>query len=454
MGRMSDASLNAEGFEEPLEEDLDDVWWRVGFENHRLPRTLLMVLIAAIVLRPWDFLPALASIKPVTLGLVSITALMIGSGVSIHYFSLPLSRALVLLWVFMLTGIVDAFSQAETLDFALKYVQYLILFGLLGTLIDSIGALAMMVRVVVAVGGVLGLMAVRLDRAGAYSAEGRIEGLGDGMLSDPNDLACMLVTIAPLGFWMLRRGAPVVDRALGLACLASLGLGILVTQSRGGLLAVCAAGGFFLLISKVSLWRKALAGVAAAAAFLYVAPDSVLQRYATIASASQTDESAQSRLAVWKAGLRMFVDHPLNGCGVGNFEQVYGSQYIDRVGAGDVWRSAHNAYVEAAAELGLPGFIAWCVFILGGVPLLWRRRQRLAAWIGGEEETGVDDDDPVLDDARTLRYWSECAMASLVAFLAAASFLSKGFDIDTVIFIGTAVAGCMVIDGFVDQFGE
>ena len=429
-------------------------WWRVGFDNHTLPRLLLMVLIAAIVLRPWDFIPALASIKPVTLGLISITGLLLMTGVSIHYFSMPLSRALLILWVFMLTGVFDSYSQAETADFAIKYVQYLILFGLLGTLIDSIAALSMMVRVVVGVGGVLGLMAVQMDRAGAYSAEGRIEGLGDGMLSDPNDLACMLVTIAPLGLWLLRRGASVLDRGLALGCLASLGLGILVTQSRGGLLAVVAAGGFFLLISKVPLYRKVLAGLFGVGLFLYAAPDAVLQRYATIASASQTDESAQSRLAVWKAGARMFADHPFNGCGVGTFEQVYGSRYIDRVGAGDVWRSAHNAYVEAAAELGLPGFICWCVFILGGVPLLWSRRQRLAAWIAGEEEIDPDVEDPVVDDARTLRYWSECAMASLVAFLAAATFLSKGFDIDTVIFIGTAVAGCMLIDGFADQFAE
>jgi O-antigen ligase len=38
--------------------------------------------------------------------------------------------------------------------------------------------------------------------------------------------------------------------------------------------------------------------------------------------------------------------------------------------------AAHNAYVQAGAELGVPGFVLWSAFILGGIlgPVVLRRR--------------------------------------------------------------------------------
>ncbi len=87
------------------------------------------------------------------------------------------------------------------------------------------------------------------------------------------------------------------------------------------------------------------------------------------------------RLTYWSVGLRMARERLFSGVGWGNFETSYPKfQYI---GAGDV-KEAHNDYVQALAETGIPGLLLFCAFwgvlmVQGGVRI-WREqdpRQRL-----------------------------------------------------------------------------
>ena len=429
---------------------LDDAPDNAITEPPKLALWMLVGLIAAIIIRPWDFFPPLASIKPVTLSILSITGLLMTAGDGVHYLRLPLSRALLGIWIIMLLGTFNAYAVAPVIDFGTKYVQFLLLFGLIGTLVTTPAAMRLVLRTLAIVGTVLGLLAVRAKMTGQLSSDGRIEGLGEGMLSDPNDLASMLVTILPLVCYFILSTDRLLDKLIGVGSIATLLTGIAVTQSRGGLLAVLAVGGFLLIVSKVSFSKKAFVVAAVAIAGLFALPDEVTNRYATIGSAAQTDESAQTRLAVWIAGSRIFADHLPVGVGVTNFEVVYGSRYIDRSGAGDIWRSAHNSIVEAAAELGLIGLTCWLTFMFGPLFLLWSARRDTLADIelAGEQL----DQTPESSDAHAVLatqiitktdqvFWSEFMMASILGFLTSAMFLSKAFDISTVIFVGLAVAG-------------
>ena len=79
------------------------------------------------------------------------------------------------------------------------------------------------------------------------------------------------------------------------------------------------------------------------------------------------------RLAFWKEGGRMFLEHPLLGVGTGGYGAVFRSRHPDF----PTWKanySAHSSYVSIAAELGLAGLAAWGALGFVLVREAWRRR--------------------------------------------------------------------------------
>ncbi len=68
------------------------------------------------------------------------------------------------------------------------------------------------------------------------------------------------------------------------------------------------------------------------------------------------------RVAHWVAGINMFVDHPLLGVGIGNYQDAYPAYqlgiFVVPLG------HAHNYYINIAAEAGLLGLTAFILFSL------------------------------------------------------------------------------------------
>ena len=86
------------------------------------------------------------------------------------------------------------------------------------------------------------------------------------------------------------------------------------------------------------------------------------------------DDSSQYRLIVWQNALELFKQRPLAGHGAGSFAAMYGSvvntwQTDPSFGKDTQIRRAHNDFVQAAVELGLPG-TALQIVLFGGALLL------------------------------------------------------------------------------------
>ncbi len=392
---------------------------------------LLVAFIVSLILRPWDFLPALAPLRPVTLAIVSLTLVMLASGIKLEYLKLPLARTLGVLWLTMMATTVTSYWYGQSLEFAVKWFQLLLLFSFIGTLVISTDSLFLLTRWMTIVGGALGILAIKSKLSGNYAVDGRIVGVGSGFLSDPNELAQGLVAVLPFSWWMFIRGEKRLHRLIGIVCGTLMLVGIVLTESRGGLLSLITMTFILLILSRAPLVKRLCVVAVLGTAGLAMMPDSVYERYSTISSAAQTDQSAQTRLTVWKAGGRMFIDHFATGTGVTTFELVYGSKYIDRQVAGANWYAAHNSIVEVAAELGIVGVSAWLWFML--VPFLRLYRSRTALL------TTMDDE--VSPTTERLTSWTEAMIAALGAFFVGAMFLSKAFDIPVVMFVAIAVAG-------------
>ncbi len=165
----------------------------------------------------------------------------------------------------------------------------------------------------------------------------------------------------------LRTALAAAEGALLLAAL-------LTTGSRGGALAL--AAGLLLLLTLRS-WKVAAAAFSAACVALLAIPNPLLQR---LQSLPQTDNFAFTRLAIWKSAWSMMIDHPWVGIGLGQYEYV-STRYAFPIETHwakytRVAENAHSEYLQAGAELGVPGLLV----ALGLVALLaWAAVARLRA---------------------------------------------------------------------------
>ena len=177
-----------------------------------------------------------------------------------------------------------------------------------------------------------------------------------GVFADPNDLSMIVVLsmIICLGGLFYRR---LQSWRFAFALpLVFLGYVLSLTQSRGGLLALIAGLGTF-LVSRFGAWRSLWAMVVIFPVLLVVFGG----RQADISGGISGGTGGQ-RTELWYAGLQMMKWYPLSGIGHAQFVQHEGLV-------------AHNSFVQALAEWGLLGgtiFIGLFYTVLHSV---WRLRK-------------------------------------------------------------------------------
>jgi putative inorganic carbon (HCO3(-)) transporter len=212
-----------------------------------------------------------------------------------------------------------------------------------------------------------------------YTVQGRA--VGPFIYQNSNDLAAhaILVLGLALALWAgPSRKGPV--RWIGLGSTALLIITIVLTQSRGGFLALLGIG----LPSGISLARRrprlvplyvAIVGVA-----LVVAPAGLWERMAGLTKATNVETiremdpegSAEQRFAVLQTAARIVADHPILGVGLGAYAYA-NADYSPDLGR----RDTHNTYMNVAAETGVPGLVLFLA-LLASVLLSARAARRSA----------------------------------------------------------------------------
>jgi O-antigen ligase len=184
--------------------------------------------------------------------------------------------------------------------------------------------------------------------------EGRIT----SFLEHYNGLAGYLNLVLPFCLAFAIGSTDPVLRTLSRWCLAFAAIALLLTQSRGGLLAFVAILLIYAYFSardrKARIRRVALVMIvcllaAGAAGFFF-------QRLGEI-----DDFTTVSRLAIWGGAFTVFARSPVFGTGFGNLRGIMG----DLLNLPDGWTGdAHNLYLELLAETGLVGFLVFCFLII------------------------------------------------------------------------------------------
>lgn len=229
-----------------------------------------------------------------------------------------------------------------------------------------------------AAGALLGLAQILVgDSDYLYFYEVTARGLPVGVFANPNHQACFLLMCLPFVaalIGQLRRdwASGDSDHAKAIVITALAGL-ILV-----GILAAGSVAGYALLLPvlvlSVLLARKprssgrppiaspAIVIVSTLAAVLLVAFSPVLDGLGV----TSFENSDLSRLGIWNVTGEIAENHWLAGTGLGSFEDVYRLYENPDTVTEKFVNHAHNDYLQAIVEFGLPG----TVILLAGVVLI------------------------------------------------------------------------------------
>jgi O-antigen ligase len=251
--------------------------------------------------------------------------------------------------------------------------------------------------------------ALYVRTSGYMSLSGRLSA-GTGMY-DSNDMASIMAMTFPLAVGLARSERGV--RRLLLAGAAVLVITVaLASGSRGGMLGVL-AGALVLALGMKGRFRVlALTGLAVGTLGLWTFSPTFHDRMSSLGNLDDDYNTTHEvgRKQVWERGRQYIRENPVLGVGVGNFPIAEGDYFaVKYYGTrGAKWSNAHNAYVQAYAELGL---IGGSIFVL---LLLYGGYHGLRLWLGVRSRDG-----PLLHEPQYL--------ASLCAYAVAAIFLSHAY---------------------------
>jgi O-antigen ligase len=198
---------------------------------------------------------------------------------------------------------------------------------------------------------------------------------------DSNDLGVVLMIGFPLTLLLLtvERGA---KRWFLLLNLVGISAAMARSGSRGGFLGFVAVGGAgLLLVNGVSSARRLSILVSALFVLAVGAPPGYWKQMGTIMNPTEgyNYSSVEGRRALAERAVGYMAKYPVFGLGIGNFgraECTISAKAIDRISGPIRCSAPHNSYLQAGAELGVVGLIAWAALVIGGIfaPIRLRRR--------------------------------------------------------------------------------
>jgi len=176
---------------------------------------------------------------------------------------------------------------------------------------------------------------------------------------------------------------------------------IFLTGSRGGLIGLGIVTLFIAIRSKKKILMIVIP-ILLILAFVFQA-GGYMQKKSTMILNIEGEGSAQSRLHAWDAALKMTIDHPITGVGLGNFMSAF-RDYSDKEGKIIV---THNSVLQFASEAGIFAGLMFLLLCFGLFTDYWKHLKLKSK-----------DTDPFFVATR------ESIMGSLAGFFVCAQFLN------------------------------
>jgi probable O-glycosylation ligase (exosortase A-associated) len=184
----------------------------------------------------------------------------------------------------------------------------------------------------------------------ATGGSNKVQGPQYTFINDNNTVALALVmTIPLLRYLQLRSESKIIRLGLSVALVLTT-VAVLVTYSRGGVIALVAVGGLLWLKSR----KKVLIGlliVACIPVFYNFLPQAWYDRMSTIRTYRE-DNSALGRLNAWQFAYNIATERPIVGGGYRVFTEDLFRKYAPDP---EDFHDAHSIYFEVLGEQGFVG---------------------------------------------------------------------------------------------------
>lgn len=214
-----------------------------------------------------------------------------------------------------------------------------------------------------------------------------------GLLTDPNYFALLLITVLPLTLYLVLFEKTTAWRILWFLVLVALMVAFVKTSSRSGLVVLVLAFSAlaFHYRAKLRFINTAQLGLGVitlcllATLTLALLPQDYRDRMLSLVNiksglkSSFEDRSLGRRASYLVVGLNLFKQNPVFGAGPGSFPEKYSvSGYATAFSLSkeepELFRRAHNTYMETLAETGLMGLIPLFVLVFMGLVQFHRAR--------------------------------------------------------------------------------
>ncbi|MDP3789791.1 MAG: O-antigen ligase family protein, partial [Candidatus Omnitrophota bacterium] len=173
-----------------------------------------------------------------------------------------------------------------------------------------------------------------------------------------NNFAGYLELIIPLAISVFMYEKTTLKTKLPLViALVIMAAAFILTQSRGAWMSLSAS----LFVMAIIIGRdsprraKTIIVILLAAllilSFIYFSKELISQRLETVTTAASEEASFMTRIAIWKGAIRMIMDHPVVGTGIGTFASAFTAYRPE--GLNTIANFTHNDYLNVAAEMGM-----------------------------------------------------------------------------------------------------
>ena len=313
------------------------------------------------------------------------------------------------------------------------YLKTLAIFLLIVNVVSTVNRLRTTAWVLTLMSVPIALQGVENFLGGVYVGGGvdqavkRIVGYEAGLTQNPNDLALMLNLIMPLAVALFLTSRAPWARIGLLSVVALQVVAVVVTFSRAGFLTLATTLIVSVLTSSGKLDRRwTWAVLILAIVCVPLLPGDYVTHLFTITDIeADPTGSAQDRWTQQVAAVNYVMTHPLIGAGFG--QNILAMNEV----LGQAWLVVHNAYLQYAVDLGLPGLVLFVLLFVASVRSAGRAA-RLAA---------------TRPDGHGLSVLANGIRTSLLALAVAAFFSPVAYHFYFYYFAGLAVAARSIAEG-------
>ncbi len=145
-----------------------------------------------------------------------------------------------------------------------------------------------------------------------------------------------------------------------------------LTFSRAPILAIVLVTILVVILMGKRWWKQGLVFTIVLLGLLAFLPG-IQERFVNEFDKEYSGVYEGGRVYIWKNSLKLIADNPLFGVGVGNFKESYATYIPSEALENRKVSSAHNDFIDIAANTGIPGFVLYVLLWLSVLGCFWKK---------------------------------------------------------------------------------